>query len=177
MNRAGDPLSRMGPTTAAKAVKAAWNMVTDVVGRQAGAGNVAVTAARSPKLSEVGRALVSIAIQARQGCGLCLAFHESTARSAGADEVLIEAARRGTSPDLGIATLIEIALAIQASSTTITAGQVVVLLNAGYSNREIADAVLVVAQNVVLGSFHVITDFHNDRAVQDLGSCQGIGTA
>jgi len=177
MNRAGQPVSRMDPTTPAKAVGAAWDMVTDVVARLVEPGNMAVTMALSPTLSERTRALVSIAIQARQECGPCLAFHESTARSAGADEVLIEAARLGTSPEPAVATLIEIALAIHASSTTITAGQVVALRNVGYTNREIADAVLVIAHNVVLGAFHGITNFHTDHAVQPLGSCQDPVTA
>lgn len=177
MNRAADPLSRMELTTPAKAVGAAWAMVIDVVRRQVGAGHLAVTAARSPKLSEVERALVSIAIQAHQECGPCLAFYESIARSAGADEVLIEAARLGTSSDLAVATLIEIALAVHASSTTIMPGQVVALRNVGYSNREIADAVLVVAQNVVLCAFHLSPDFHTDSALRAIGSCQGIAAA
>ena len=168
MNRAGDPMSRMDPTTPAKAVGAARDMVTDVVARLVEPGNMAVTMSLSPTLSERTRALVSIAIQARQECGPCLAFHESTARSAGADEIRIEAARLGTSPEPAVATLIEMALAIHASSTTIMAGQVAALRNVGYTNREIADAVLVIAHNVVLGTFHGITDFHADHVVQPL---------
>ncbi|MDI3243197.1 hypothetical protein QK292_16720 [Arthrobacter sp. AL08] len=171
MNRAGEPMSRMDPTTPAEAVGAAWDMVTDVVARLVEPGNMAVTMALSPTLSERTRALVSIAIQARQECGRCLAYSESTARSAGADEVLIEAARLGTSPDPAVATLIEIALAIHASSTTIMAGQVAALRNVGYTSREIADAVLVIAHNVILGAFHGITIFHADRDSQSLSSC------
>ncbi|WP_282360853.1 hypothetical protein [Arthrobacter sp. AL05] len=164
-------MSRMDPTTPAEAVGAAWDMVTDVVARLVEPGNMAVTMALSPTLSERTRALVSIAIQARQECGRCLAYSESTARSAGADEVLIEAARLGTSPDPAVATLIEIALAIHASSTTIMAGQVAALRNVGYTSREIADAVLVIAHNVILGAFHGITIFHADRDSQSLSSC------
>lgn len=175
MNLKEVSVSRVGPATAANAVRAAWEMVIDVVARHVGSGSVAVTAARSPQLSAVGRALISIAIQARQECGPCLVFHESAAQSVGVDDSLIQAARRGTSPDPAVATLLETALAIHASSTTITAGQIAALRNIGHSNREIADVVLVVAQNVVLGSWHVITEFHNDQAEQDLGSCGGIG--
>ncbi|MHA7224271.1 carboxymuconolactone decarboxylase family protein [Arthrobacter sp. RHLT1-20] len=110
----------------------------------------------SPTLSERTRALVSIAIQARLDCGPCLAYFESTARSAGLDEAQIEAARLGTHSNPAVATLIKVALAVHSSSTTIMAGQVAALRNFGYTNREIADAVLVIAHNVVLGAFHGI---------------------
>ncbi len=151
-----------------KAVGAAWDTVTDVVARHGEPGSMAVTMALSPTLSERTRALVSIAIQARLDCGPCQAYYESTARSAGLDEAQIEAARLGTSSDPAVATVIKVALAVHASSTTIMAGQVAALQNLGYSKREIADVVLVVAHNVVLGAFHGLADVHTDHAVQPL---------
>ncbi len=100
--------------------------------------------------------LVSIALQVQQGCELCLESHEAAARALGVTEEEIDAARRGTSSDPRVAAMIAVGLKVYREPTGITDAQVQELRDHGYSDREIADVVGVVALNLLTGAFNLL---------------------
>ncbi len=61
--------------------------------------------------------LVSIALQVRQGCELCLEAHENAARSIGVTEDQIDDAKRGTSASPQVAAMIAIPLKVYQEPT------------------------------------------------------------
>lgn len=112
----------------------------------------------SRRISEV----VSIAVQARQGCQLCLEAHIAAARTFGVTEAELAAAREGTSPNPAVAAMIALGLAIYSNPATITDDQVAELHAFGYTDREIVDAVGVVALNVLTGAFNLVAGLEPD---------------
>lgn len=162
-------LTRLTPDTA---VGASRDLLADLVSRHGRIGDMVSTMAHSPavlggylQLSRaMGRAKldrrtserISIAVQARQGCRLCLDAHVGAARAMGVDEEEIERARAGTSADPAIAAIITLALQIYREPTSITDEQVSALREHGYSDRAIADVVGVVALNVLTGAFNLL---------------------
>ncbi|MFB7107770.1 carboxymuconolactone decarboxylase family protein [Streptomyces sp. NPDC056291] len=162
-------LTRLTPDTA---VGASRDLLADLVSRHGRIGDMVSTMAHSPavlggylQLSRaMGRAKldrriserISIAVQALQGCGLCLDAHVSAARSLGVDEEEIERAHAGTSADPAIAAIIAVALQVYREPTSITDEQVTALREHGYSDRAIADVVGVVALNILTGAFNLL---------------------
>ncbi|MFF4082550.1 carboxymuconolactone decarboxylase family protein [Streptomyces sp. NPDC001777] len=162
-------LTRLTPDTA---VGASRDLLADLVSRHGQVGDMVSTMAHSPavlggylQLSRaMGRAKldrgiserISIAVQALQGCGLCLDAHVGAARAMGVDEEEIERARTGTSADPAIAAIIALALRVHREPTSITDEQVDALREHGYSDRAIADVVGVVALNVLTGAFNLL---------------------
>ncbi|MGC0386647.1 carboxymuconolactone decarboxylase family protein [Streptomyces sp. SAI-129] len=162
-------LTRLTPDTA---VGASRDLLADLVSRHGRVGDMVATMAHSPavlggylQLSRaMGRAKldrriserVSIAVQAQQGCGLCLDAHVSAARALGVDEEEIERARVGASADPAIAAVITLALQIYREPASITDDQVTALREHGYSDRAIADVVGVVALNILTGAFNLL---------------------
>ncbi|MFE4425184.1 carboxymuconolactone decarboxylase family protein [Streptomyces sp. NPDC056817] len=162
-------LTRLTPDTA---VGASRDLLADLVSRHGRIGDMVSTMAHSPavlggylQLSRaMGRAKldrriserISIAVQAVQGCGLCLDAHVSAARSLGVDEEEIERAHAGTSADPAIAAIIAVALQVYREPTSITDEQVTALREHGYSDRAIADVVGVVALNILTGAFNLL---------------------
>lgn len=104
------------------------------------------------KLSE----RISIAVQAQQGCGLCLESHVAAARTLGISEEEIELARAGTSADAAMAAITALGLQIYREPTSITDEQVEALRAHGYCDREIADVVGVVSLNILTGAFNLL---------------------
>ncbi|MEV0441757.1 carboxymuconolactone decarboxylase family protein [Streptomyces spectabilis] len=161
-------LTRLTPDTA---VGASRDLLADLASRHGRLGDMVSTMAHSPavlggylQLSRaMGRAKldrgtserISIAVQARQGCGLCLEAHVSAARALGVDEEEIDRARAGTSADPAIAAIITLALQIHREPTSITDEQIAALREHGYSDRAMADVVGVVALNVLTGAFNL----------------------
>ncbi|MFF3958090.1 carboxymuconolactone decarboxylase family protein [Streptomyces sp. NPDC001890] len=162
-------LTRLTPDTA---VGASRDLLADLVSRHGQVGDMVSTMAHSPavlggylQLSRaMGRAKldrriserISIAVQALQGCGLCLDAHVGAARALGVDEEEIERAHAGTSVDPAIAAIIALALQIYREPTSITDEQVTALREHGYSDRAIADVVGVVALNILTGAFNLL---------------------
>jgi AhpD family alkylhydroperoxidase len=114
---------------------------------------------RSMKRAKLDRRIserISIAVQVRQGCEVCLQVHISAARSLCVDEDEISLARRATSADPRIATMLAFGVQVYADPSAITTGQVNALREHGFGDREIADVVGVVALNVLTGAFNLV---------------------
>ncbi|GGV33641.1 carboxymuconolactone decarboxylase family protein [Streptomyces spectabilis] len=162
-------LTRLTPDTA---VGASRDLLADLASRHGRLGDMVSTMAHSPSVlggylqlsRAMGRAKldrgtserISITVQARQGCGLCLEAHVSAARARGVDEEEIERARAGTSADPAIAAIITLALQIHREPTSITDEQIAALREHGHSDRAMADVVGVVALNVLTGAFNLL---------------------
>ncbi|MFE7465352.1 carboxymuconolactone decarboxylase family protein [Streptomyces sp. NPDC057499] len=162
-------LTRLTPDTA---VGASRDLLADLVTRHGRVGDMVSTMAHSPavlggylQLSRaMGRAKldrriserISIAVQAQQGCWLCLDAHTGAARALGVDEEEIERAHAGTSVDPATAAIITLALQVYREPTSITDEQITALRAHGYSDRVIADVVGVVALNVLTGAFNLL---------------------
>ncbi|MGW1226150.1 carboxymuconolactone decarboxylase family protein [Streptomyces sp. NPDC001478] len=162
-------LTRLTPETA---VGTSRELLADLVSRHGRTGDMVATMAHSPavlggylQLSRaMGRAKldrriserISIAVQTRQGCGLCLDAHVSAARGLGVSEDEIGRARHGTSDDPAIAAIIALALQVHREPASVTDEQITTLRAHGYSDRAIADVVGVVALNVLTGAFNLL---------------------
>lgn len=99
---------------------------------------------------------VSLAVQAVQGCEVCLDAHEGAARALGVEQDEIDHARRGTSADPKIAALVAFGRAVYQHPSSITDEQVEGLRAYGYSDRQILDVVGIVALNVITGAFNLV---------------------
>ncbi|MEV0118788.1 carboxymuconolactone decarboxylase family protein [Streptomyces sp. NPDC050844] len=165
-------MPRLTPLTPDSAVGASRDLLAELVSRHGRIGDMVSTMAHSPavlggylQLSRaMGRAKldrriserISMAIQALQGCGLCLDAHAGAARALGVDEEEIERAHAGTSADPAIAAIIALALQVYREPTSITDEQVTALRDHGYSDRAMADVVGVVALNILTGAFNLL---------------------
>lgn len=164
--------ARLRALTPQTAVGASRDLLGDLVERNGEVGAMVRTMAHSPavlggylqlsramkraKLDRRISELVSIALQVHQGCEMCLAAHEGAARSLGVSEEEITAARQSTSSDPRVAAMIDVALKVYREPTGITDAQVEELRGHGFSDREIADVVGVVALNVLTGAFNLL---------------------
>lgn len=162
-------LARLTPETA---VGASRDLLSELVSRHGQVGDMVSTMAHSPavlggylqltramKRAKLKRGVserISIAIQAQQGCELCLDSHINAARAAGIDEAEIDRSRTGTSADPAITAIIALALQIYREPTTITDEQVTALRDHGYSDREIVDVVGIVTLNILTGAFNLL---------------------
>ena len=133
-------LARLTPDTATGASR---DFLSDLVDRHGQVGYVVCTMAHSPAVLEgnlhLSRAMkrgkisrkvserISIAIQAQQGCGLCMDSHVSAARALGVAKEEVERARAGTSADPAVSAIIALALDIYREPTTITDEQIAAL--------------------------------------------------
>jgi AhpD family alkylhydroperoxidase len=98
---------------------------------------------------------ISLAVQAIQGCKLCLESHRAAAEGLDIPPDEIERAQNGTSADPAIAAMIAFGVAVYRSPYTITDADVEHLRDLRYSDREIADVVGIVALNVLTGAFNL----------------------
>lgn len=164
-------MSRLPALTPTTATGAARDLLADLVDRHGQVGEMVRTMAHSPavlggylqlsramkraKLDRATSERISIAIQVRQGCELCLHSHEAAARSLGVTESEIELARDATSADPRIAAMTAFGFRVFAEPNAITDADVDALRGFGYRDREIADVPGVVALNVLTGSFNL----------------------
>lgn len=171
-------MSRIAALTPAAAKGAAQEMLADLDARHGQVGSMVSTMAHSPavlggylqlskamkraKLSRRISEVVSIAVQARQGCRLCLDAHIAAARTLGVTETDIAAAREGTSPDPAVGAMIALGLATYSDPTSITDAHVEELRAFGYTDREIVDVVGIVALNVLTGAFNLVAGLEPD---------------
>ncbi|KAA1426786.1 carboxymuconolactone decarboxylase family protein [Nocardioides antri] len=169
MTGSGARLTALTPETA---VGASRDLLGELVERHGQVGSMVRTMAHSPavlggylqlsramkraKLDRRTSELVSIALQVHQGCQMCLAAHEAAARSLGVSEEEIDAARQSTSSDPRVAAMIDVALKVYREPSGITDAQVEKLRDLGFSDREIADVVGIVALNVLTGAFNLL---------------------
>ncbi|MFJ8229104.1 carboxymuconolactone decarboxylase family protein [Streptomyces sp. NPDC094448] len=162
-------LTRLTPDTA---VGASRDLLADLASRHGHLGDMVSTMAHSPAVlggylqlsramgrAELDRRIserISMAVQVRQGCGLCLDAHVEAARALGVSEEEIARACAGTSADPAIAAIVSLALQVHREPASITGEQITALREYGYSDRAIADVVGVVALNVLTGSFNLL---------------------
>lgn len=155
-----------GPT-----VGRAGELLADVIARNGDAGPMVRTMAGSPSVLagylELSRAMkrtslprdvserISLAVQARLGCGLCLAAHTEGARTAGVDDD-IERAKHGAARDPKIAAIVAFALLLAEAPAEVTDEQVEQLRRLGYRDRDLLDVVGLVALNVLTGTFNLL---------------------
>lgn len=99
---------------------------------------------------------ISLAVQQHQGCDLRLTSHTDAARSLGIEESEIYAARQGGSDDPRIAVMVAYGLRVHMAPDTVTDQQIVELRQHGYTDREIAEVVGIVALNVLTGAFSLV---------------------
>lgn len=165
-------MSRLPLLTPQTAVGAARDMLGELVARHGQVGEMVRTMANSPavlggylqlsrsmKRAKLDRRIserISIAVQVRQGCETCLDSHIAAARSLGIDDDEINLARQGTSGDLVIAPMVAFGMQVYVEPTAITDAEVEELQDLGYSDREIADVVGLVALNVLTGAFNLV---------------------
>lgn len=165
-------MTRIEALTPATAQGAAQEMLTDLVANHGLVGSMVATMAHSlavqggflhlskamrrAKLSRRISEVIFIAVQARQGCHVCLRAHIAAVRTFGVTDAEIAAAREGTSPDPAVAAMIALGLAIYSNPSTITDDQMAELHAFGYADREIVDVVGVVALNVLTGAFNLV---------------------
>lgn len=160
---------RLTPVTAVGTSK---DLLADLTAKHGQIGDMTATMAVSPavlsgylqlskamrrtKLSRKTSERISIAVQERQGCGLCLQSHVDAARRLGIDEEEIDRARNGTSDDPKIAAIIDLGLRVYREPSSITDEHINALRGHGFNDREIADVVGIVAINVLTGAFNLV---------------------
>lgn len=165
-------MPRFTRLTPATAVGASLDLLSDLVSRHGQVGDMVSMMAHSPAVLggylQLSRAMkraklnrkvserISIAVQVQQGCGLCLDSHVNAACALGIDEDEIERARAGTSAGPAMAAIITLALQIYREPTEITDEQILALRGHGYSGREIAGVVGIVALNILTGAFNLV---------------------
>ena len=166
-------MSRLPLLTPQTAVGAARDMLGELVARHGPVGDMVRTMANSPsvlggylqlsrsmKRAKLDRGIserISIAVQVQQGCELCLESHIAAAASLDITVEEIDQARRGSSRDGIIAPMVAFGLQVYQAPNSITDAQVEELHDLGYTNREIADVVGLVALNVLTGAFNLVS--------------------
>lgn len=158
-------MPRFTRLTPATAVGASRDLLTDLVSRHGQVGDMVSMMAHSPAVLggylQLSRAMKRAKLnrkvsEVQQGCGLCLDSHVNAARAQGIGEDEIERARAGTSADPAMAAIITLALQIYREPTVISDEQILALRRHGYSDREIADVVGIVALNILTGAFNLV---------------------
>ena len=171
--------SRFPIHTADTATGKASELLSDIIRRTGSAGTMVRTMAGSPsmltgyldlskamKRSRLDRGIaerISLAVQARLGCELCLAAHTAGARAAGVDEAEIERAKRGTSVVPSIAAMVAFGSRVDRDPASITDADIDDLRRLGYRDRDILDVVGLVALNVLTGTFNLVTGLEADH--------------
>ena len=166
-------MPRLSPLTPETAVRASRDLLGGLVDRHGQVGDMVSTMANSPAVLggylELSRSMrrakldrkiserISIAVQAQQRCALCLQSHVAAARSLGVSEDEIELAHAGSSADASLAAIIVLGLQIYREPSSITDEQIDILRAHGYSDREIADVVGIVALNILTGAFNLLS--------------------
>jgi AhpD family alkylhydroperoxidase len=170
--------TRFPTHTPESAVGKAGDLLGDIIARSGSAGPMVRTMAGSPsvlggyldlsramKRTRLERALterISLAVQAKLDCALCLAAHTSGARAAGVSDAEIELAKQGTSSDPTIAAIVDFGRRVHAEPASITTADIEELRRLGYRDRDVLDVVGLVALNVLTGSFNLVAGLEPD---------------
>jgi len=162
------------PTTATGRASEALSRLWDRHGGNVGA--MARTMAGSPSVLEgyleLSRAMkrstlprplaeqISLSIQHRLGCAMCIAAHTAAARAAGLSDDDIALARAGTANIAASAALIAYATQVHQAPAFVTSEQIDDLRLLGYSDRQLLDVVGLVALNHLTGAFNLVAGLH-----------------
>ncbi|WP_433249539.1 carboxymuconolactone decarboxylase family protein [Streptosporangium sp. CA-135522] len=154
-------------------------ILSDIVARRGGVGDMVATMAHSPALLQgyldFSRAIkrvkiprplsekISLAVQEWIGCAMCLSAHTKAARAAGLSEGDIELARQGTSTDAREAALIAVAVRVLAEPSSLSDEDVAELRAHGWSDRVIAEIVGLVSLNLLTGAFNLLIGLEPDE--------------
>jgi uncharacterized peroxidase-related enzyme len=171
---------RLSPLRPEEATRKAKEALTDIYERHGSAGPMVRAMANSPALLRgyldlsratkritLDRALaerVSIAVQAEIGCDYCLAAHSDAARKVGVSETEVADARDARSPEPRVEALLEFAVIVLREAAAIDDVDLDRLRDFGYSDRQIADTVALVALNQLTGSFNLVAGLEPARA-------------
>ena len=118
---------------------------------------------RAMKRSALPRTLaeqISLSIQQRLDCAMCIAAHTAAARRAGLSEESIALARAGTADDPASAALIAYATQVHQAPATVTSQQIDELRRLGHTDRQLLDVVGLVALNHLTGAFNLVAGLH-----------------
>ncbi len=121
---------------------------------------------RAMKRSTLPRPLaeqISLAIQQRLDCAVCIAAHIAAARAAGLSEGDITLARAGTASNPVSAAVIAYAIQVHQDPATVTSEQIDALRRLGHSDRQLLDVVGLVALNHLTGAFNLVADLHPEQ--------------
>lgn len=167
---------RLTPLTPDTAQGKAKEALTDIYERHGSAGPMVRAMANSPALLrgylDLSRAIkrvklertlaerISIAIQQQVGCDYCLAAHTRAGRELGLDESELARARSAESDDPRVEAMLRFAVRVYRDPAGIDDDEVEQLREYGYSEREIADVVGLVALNLLTGSFNLVAGLH-----------------
>ena len=159
----------------------AAELLASIVARNGTAGSMVRAMAGSPtvlggyldlsramKQSRLHRAVserISLAVQSRLGCALCLQAHTEAARTIGIDDSEIELAKQGTSADPALAAIVAFGRRVHQAPASVTAAEIDVLRNLGYRDRDVMDVVALVALNVLTGTFNLVAGLEPHAAV------------
>ncbi len=99
---------------------------------------------------------ISIAIQARLGCTLCLEAHIAAGRAAGLSDDDIAHAVAGTATDPATAALVAYAIAVQTEPASIDPQQLTELRALGHRDRDLLDVIGLVTLNHLTGAFNLV---------------------
>lgn len=160
------------------AVGAAAARLADLEARHGRVGTMVATMAGSPsvlagyldlsramKRTKLTRAVterISLAVQDRLDCAVCLEAHTNAARAAGLDDSEISLARAGTSDDPAIAPIIAFGRRAHQEPASITAADIDALRALGLGDRDVLDIVALVALNVLTGTFNLVAGLEPD---------------
>ncbi|MDP1819085.1 MAG: carboxymuconolactone decarboxylase family protein [Acidimicrobiales bacterium] len=157
----------------------AAELLADIVSRNGSARAMVRTMAGSPsvlggyldlsramKRSRLERGIaerISLAVQARLGCALCLEAHANGARAAGVDEQEIERAKLGTSADPRVAAIVAFGARVHQEPSSIGDDDIRLLRDLGFRDRDVLDVVGLVALNVLTGTFNLVAGLEPDH--------------
>lgn len=99
---------------------------------------------------------ISIAIQARLGCALCLEAHIAAGRAAGLTDDDIALAVGGTAADPAIAALVAYAIDVHADPASIDTHVLAELRSFGHRDRDLLDVIGLVTLNHLTGAFNLV---------------------
>lgn len=108
---------------------------------------------------------LSIAIQARLGCGRCLEAHIAAGRAAGLDDEDIALAIHGSARAAADAALVAFGLAIHRDPASTTAETLETLRRHGHSDRDLLDVVGLVTLNHLTGALNLVAGLEPEESM------------
>jgi uncharacterized peroxidase-related enzyme len=104
------------------------------------------------------RELISLAVSEENHCNYCLAAHTAIGKSMGANESILEQARRGESSDPKTGAILKFCKVFTQNRGNVTDGDVDTLKNAGVSDQEIVEIYLTIIHITFTNYFNHLND-------------------